>query len=140
MIPRPGCSMDEHLFITHRSAVYGDTSLFPVRLKDADDIQYLLKQEITQTFPFFKRARKSHISTTADLISLLSAPSDTYGESTDNQFELEQVLVILKNIFEDPFTIYKCYTIRCGDSTRSIDDNTIVGFVIIRLKFKVIKD
>ncbi|XP_065369067.1 cilia- and flagella-associated protein 61-like [Calliphora vicina] len=133
--PRPDCRIDEQLFITHRSAVYGDISVFPLRPQDVDDIKTILKEESSNSYTFPKRTARSRISTIADRISFksyLSQRSDSYEELTANQYDLQQVSDILKSIFKDPFSVYKCFTIRCGDSTRSEDDNKLVGFVIVR--------
>lgn len=133
--PRPDCRIDEELFITHRSAVYGDISVFPARPQDVNDIKNIMKEESNNSKPLPKRAARSRISTIVDRISYksyLTQPSDSYEELTANQYDLEQVSAILENIFEDPFSVYKCFTIRCGDSTRSEDDNKLVGFAIVR--------
>ncbi|KAI8127370.1 Cilia- and flagella-associated protein 61 [Lucilia cuprina] len=135
VIPRPGCNLKEQLFITHRSAVFGDISLYPARPNDLDNIKALIKQERSNIYPSARRSALSRISTIADRMSFksyLSLRSDSYVDVPAYQYDLEQTLKILKHIFEDRFSVYKCFTIRCGDACKSIDNNTMVGFVIVK--------
>ncbi|KAM7343044.1 cilia- and flagella-associated protein 61-like [Cochliomyia hominivorax] len=132
---RPDCLIDEHLFITHRSAVYGDISLFPVTPDDVKPIKKLILEESSEGRFSSQQKARSGISTTDDRFSFkshLSERSGSYMEISANQHDLDHVTDILKHIFEDPFSEYAGYTIRCGDSSRPKQDNTIVGFVIVR--------
>lgn len=105
-----------------------------MRKSDETSIIKLLTQEDGHIYPSLKRAR-SYISTIANRVSVKSMhllDTDSFEESATTQEDIVQVKAILTNIFEDSYSVYKCFTIRCGDSTRPIDDNKIVGFVIIR--------
>lgn len=136
--PRPSCKIDEHLFITHRSAIYGDLTLFPVKPEDTEAIKQLLSDQVPQVIPIPRRTRHTRMSSIA---SRMSAPTvEPYsshisisGDDEDQlQYDLKVVLAILENIFQDPCSKYQCFTIKCGDSAKSGEDNVTVGFVILR--------
>ncbi|XP_073848569.1 cilia- and flagella-associated protein 61-like [Musca autumnalis] len=136
--PRPGCKIDEHLFITHRSAIYGDITLYPVQPEDIVDIKQLLSDEVPTIMAIPRRTRQSRRATIASKMTFTISATDTshisiIADDEDQlQYDLRVVMAIVENIFSDPFSKYQCFTIKCGDSTQSKEQNVTVGFVILR--------
>ncbi|XP_013110105.2 cilia- and flagella-associated protein 61-like [Stomoxys calcitrans] len=134
VVPQAGCKIDEHLYITQRSAIYGDLQLFPVRKEDTEAIQQLLSKETPETMAMPRKMwRQSRMSTIA---SRMTATTSNIYLNIDNenqmQYDMEVVMSILENIFQEPFSKYQSFTIKCGDSTKAEQENVLVGFVLLR--------
>uniref|UniRef100_A0A1A9X2Z5 DUF4821 domain-containing protein n=1 Tax=Glossina brevipalpis TaxID=37001 RepID=A0A1A9X2Z5_9MUSC len=134
--PRPGCKIFEHLYVTHRSAIYGDLSIVRLRPKDKNDILNLFEdpEETRQTArrttlrSTFVAGRISMVTNVRDMSKMLTS------EDTKNQaaFDRKTVKAYLELILEDPTSSYECFTIRCGNSTKPPDENSLIGFVVIK--------
>ncbi|XP_011293922.1 cilia- and flagella-associated protein 61-like isoform X1 [Musca domestica] len=138
VVPRPGCKIDEHLYITHRSAIYGDLTLYRVEPEDVDAIKRLLNDEVPTIMAIPRRTQQTRRSTIASKITFAISATDTshislIADDEDQlQYDLRIVTAILENIFSDPFSKYQCFTIKCGDSTQPKEKNVLVGFIILR--------
>ncbi|XP_061388706.1 cilia- and flagella-associated protein 61-like [Musca vetustissima] len=136
--PRPGCKIDEHLFITHRSAIYGDITLYRVEPGDVEDIKRLLSDEVPTIMAMPRSTQQTRRSTIASRMLFSIAATDTshlsiIADDEDQlQYDLRIVLAILENIFSDPFSKYQGFIIKCGDSTQAKTENVTTGFVILR--------
>uniref|UniRef100_A0A1A9V8M9 DUF4821 domain-containing protein n=1 Tax=Glossina austeni TaxID=7395 RepID=A0A1A9V8M9_GLOAU len=134
--PRPGCKIDEHLYITHRSAIYGDLSIVRLRPKDKQDILNLFVEPETVelvTRPTTMRttfiaARVSMISNVQDM-SKMSTSEDARNQAA---FDKKTVSAYLDYILENSCSSYECFTIRCGNSIKPPDQNSLIGFVVVK--------
>lgn len=65
-----------------------------------------------------------------------SSSSFSYCSKVNEREELEHELhvldAIMKDVLENEFSEFAVFTIRCGISTRSVRENTAIGFVIVR--------
>ncbi|XP_037895350.1 cilia- and flagella-associated protein 61-like [Glossina fuscipes] len=134
--PRPGCKIDEHLYITHRSAIYGDLSIVRLRPKDKQDILNLFAEP--ETVELVTRRTTTRSTFIASRVSMISNVQDmskmTMSEDVRNQaaFDRKSVNAYLDHILENSCSSYQCFTIRCGNSTKPPDENSLIGFVIIK--------
>ncbi|XP_075169794.1 cilia- and flagella-associated protein 61-like isoform X1 [Haematobia irritans] len=133
--PRPYCKIAEDLYITHRSAIYGELTLFHVQPEDVKDIKQLLSIESPHTLAIPRATSKSTIAAAANGSSFTVASSHislNMEDEDQQQYDIKVVREILEDIFQNPFSEYQCFIIKCGDATKPKDDNVIVGFVILR--------
>ncbi|XP_075169795.1 cilia- and flagella-associated protein 61-like isoform X2 [Haematobia irritans] len=132
--PRPYCKIAEDLYITHRSAIYGELTLFHVQPEDVKDIKQLLSIESPHTLAIPRATSKSTIAAAANGSSFTVASSHislNMEDEDQQQYDIKVVREILEDIFQNPFSEYQCFIIKCGDATKPKDDNVIVGFVIL---------
>uniref|UniRef100_A0A1A9Z0I7 DUF4821 domain-containing protein n=1 Tax=Glossina pallidipes TaxID=7398 RepID=A0A1A9Z0I7_GLOPL len=135
--PRPGCKIDEHLYITHRSAIYGDLSIVRLRPKDKQDILNLFV-EPEETVELVKRRTTMRTTFIAARVSMITNVQDmskmTTSEDVRNQaaFDSKTVEAYLDYILENSCSSYQCFTIRCGNSIKPPDQNSLIGFVVIK--------
>lgn len=47
-------------------------------------------------------------------------------------FDRKTVQIYLDHILENPSSSYQCFSIRCGNSTKPPDENSLIGFVLIK--------
>ncbi|XP_030555401.1 cilia- and flagella-associated protein 61 isoform X1 [Drosophila novamexicana] len=108
------------IYITHRSAIFGEISLYRLESTDFDIVVDLAKGG--QMF--------------SDLRDLSSDSSFSYNSKV-NAFvnidnEVQVIQQIMNDVLEKENSNYDVFTIRCGNSTKAAIHNTAIGFVILR--------
>ncbi|XP_017959932.1 cilia- and flagella-associated protein 61 [Drosophila navojoa] len=119
---RPSDVFDlQEIFITHRSTIFGEISLFPLQNEDIDLIMDMFSDvnkpahERTYSSASVSYAYNSKINTLADI---------------DN--EILVIKQIMADVLSNKNSEYNFFTIRCGNSTRPVQENTAVGYVVLR--------
>ncbi|EDW56825.1 GM15944 [Drosophila sechellia] len=112
-------SLDD-VFITHRSTIFGEISLYKLEKEDVAHVHNLALGNL----PSNTQTPNS------------SSSSFSYCSKVNEREELEHELhvldAIMKDVLENEFSEFAVFTIRCGISTRSVRENTAIGFVIVR--------
>ncbi|KMY95857.1 cilia- and flagella-associated protein 61 isoform X2 [Drosophila simulans] len=112
-------SLDD-VFITHRSTIFGEISLYKLEKEDVAHVHNLALGNL----PSSTQTPNS------------SSSSFSYCSKVNEREELEHELhvldAIMKDVLENEFSEFAVFTIRCGISTRSVRENTAIGFVIVR--------
>ncbi|XP_052841054.1 cilia- and flagella-associated protein 61 isoform X2 [Drosophila gunungcola] len=121
VVSRPSneCSLAE-VYITHRSTIFGEVSLYKLRKEDVSVVHTLavgiLAKEISSP------------DSTASSFSYCSK----INERAELEHELHVLDAIMKDVLEKEFSEFAVFTIRCGNSTKSAKQNTSIGFVVLR--------
>lgn len=110
----------EEVFITHRSTIFGEISLYKLQKEDVSVVHSL------------------SLGNTTELGSPAESDSSSvsYCSKVNLRAEVENELVVLdaimKDVLENEFSDFYVFTIRCGNSTKPANENTSVGFVVVR--------
>lgn len=122
MVARPStlCDRDE-VFITHRSTIFGEISMYKMTKEDVPVVHSLALGNLPD---------KDHSSGSSDNVSM--SYCSKIIERADLEHELHTLDKIMKDVLENEFSEFAVFTIRCGNSTRSIRHNTPIGYVVIR--------
>ncbi|KAH8253481.1 hypothetical protein KR032_005678, partial [Drosophila birchii] len=111
--------MDE-VFITHRSTIFGEVSIYEMT---KDDMQVVLDLAVGN------RPEKT-------VSPSMSSEGVSYCSMVNERAELEHELRVLESIMidvlENEFSEFSVFTIRCGNSSKSIKHNTPIGYVVLR--------
>ncbi|KAH8389744.1 hypothetical protein KR200_000871 [Drosophila serrata] len=121
VIARPTSLPDlEEVFITHRSTIFGEISIYEMT---KEDVPVVLKLVVGSL------AEKGHSPS-------YSSEGVSYCAMVNERAELENEMRVLEDIMadvlENEFSEFSVFTIRCGNSTKSIEHNTPIGYVVLR--------
>ncbi|XP_023037946.1 cilia- and flagella-associated protein 61 [Drosophila willistoni] len=121
--PRPSklTSLDD-LYITHRSTMFGEISLYALEEEDATVIRNMI---LGSAEPF-------QSVTSSDASSCSFSYASKINEYAQVEHEWQIVNEIIKDVLFNKLSEFYFYTIRCGNSTKPAKENTIIGFVILR--------
>ncbi|XP_041448084.1 uncharacterized protein LOC111080538 isoform X2 [Drosophila obscura] len=112
----------EEVYITHRSTIFGEISLYELQKDDVAVVRAL--------------AIGTSASANDDNSSSSHASSFSYtskiNEAADLEHEIEVINAIMKDVLENELTEFAVYTIRCGNSAKAASENTAIGFVVLR--------
>ncbi|KAH8307392.1 hypothetical protein KR044_011244 [Drosophila immigrans] len=117
--PSEMSNLDE-IYITHRSTIFGEISLYRLEREDVETIQRLAM----------------NYQVDVDSKSLSYSGSFSYSSKvnthahTDN--EVRVIEQIMEDVLENPLSEFDVFTIRCGNSCKPAHENTPIGFVIVR--------
>ncbi|KAH8402349.1 hypothetical protein KR009_011514 [Drosophila setifemur] len=119
VVSRPsGEDNQEDVYITHRSTIFGEISLYKLEKEDVDEVRALMLGNLAA------EPAGSEVS------------SVTYCSKVNEREELENEIQtlngIMKDVLENEFSEFAVFTIRCGNSSRPARENTSVGFVVLR--------
>ncbi|XP_017024545.1 cilia- and flagella-associated protein 61 isoform X1 [Drosophila kikkawai] len=122
VMARPTSVSDlDEMYITHRSTIFGEISIYEMT---KDDMPVVLSLAIGNM------SEKNHTSLSSENASV------TYCSKVNERAELEHELRVLEDIMmdvlENEFSEFLVFTIRCGNSTKSIERNTPIGYVVLR--------
>ncbi|KAH8407517.1 hypothetical protein KR222_004808, partial [Zaprionus bogoriensis] len=108
-------NLDE-IYITHRSTIYGELSLYRMEARDVETIQSLAVDAGNN-----EESRRSSYS---------------YNSKVNTKVHLHNELQVIEQIISDALqnedSEFDVFTIRCGNSTKPREENTTVGYVILR--------
>ncbi|KAH8305921.1 hypothetical protein KR018_004134 [Drosophila ironensis] len=117
--PSAETNLDE-VFITHRSTIFGEISLYKLRREDVSVVLGLASSNMDDPKPG-----------TGSQGSSVSYCSKV-NENLDTENELDVLRAIMKEVLDTNFSQFSVFTIRVGNSTKSAKENTPVGFVVLR--------
>ncbi|XP_030387028.1 cilia- and flagella-associated protein 61 [Scaptodrosophila lebanonensis] len=108
----------DQLYITHRSIIHGDVSVYRI---EPTDVQMIQKFALDGYSP-----------------EINSVGSSTSYASKINEYgyvEREYKLLnqIMNSVLYHHHSEFSIWTIRCGDSTKPASENTLIGFVVLKL-------
>ncbi|XP_017054423.1 cilia- and flagella-associated protein 61 isoform X2 [Drosophila ficusphila] len=110
----------DDVYITHRSTIFGEISLYKLRKEDVAVVHNLALGSL---------AKERHSATT-------TSSSFSYCSKINERAELDQELhvldAIMKDVLENELSDFAVFTIRCGNSTKAVHQNTPIGFVVLR--------
>ncbi|SPP72843.1 cilia- and flagella-associated protein 61 [Drosophila guanche] len=119
----------EEVYITHRSTVFGEISLYALQKEDVAVIRSLAAGN-SETISNDSSSSSSS-STSSSLVSSFSHTSKI-NTAADLEHEIEVINAIMKDVLENELTEFAVYTIRCGNSAKAARENTAIGFVVLR--------
>lgn len=110
----------------------GELSLNPIGKDDVKDILDLI--ECMESHSIELTCNEAEFSMSSDSIQEYRSNHSNKKSSVSirQEFESHAVKTIVDEIFDNPYSEYKGFTIRCGNSAKSPSENVIVGFVFIR--------
>ncbi|XP_034109209.1 cilia- and flagella-associated protein 61 isoform X1 [Drosophila albomicans] len=117
--PSEMSNLDE-VYITHRSTIFGEISLYRLEREDVETVQRLA-MDLKIDFESKSISYSSSFS--------YSSKVNTHVH-TDN--EVRVIEQIMEDVLENPHSEFDVFTIRCGNSSKPAHDNTPIGFVIVR--------
>lgn len=107
-----------------------------MRAEDLAEVTELVSEEDLKNKTMPLRLVRNRIADRLTATSHLSSQGEVHvGQDPTNEANWnykQQILNILDEVLTDSEIEYQCFTIRCGDSTRTINENLIVGFILIR--------
>ncbi|XP_067630104.1 cilia- and flagella-associated protein 61-like isoform X2 [Eurosta solidaginis] len=118
LVPRPGSKIDDNVYIINRSTIFGYMGAMNILPEDVAYVEKILEKSNAM---LNKRASTYSVTISHHIILSPEAMAET-----------RLVQAVLADVFDNPNSDYHFLTIRCGDSMRSMESTTIVGFVIIR--------
>uniref|UniRef100_W8BNN2 Uncharacterized protein C20orf26 n=1 Tax=Ceratitis capitata TaxID=7213 RepID=W8BNN2_CERCA len=124
LVPRPGTRIDDTVYIINRSTIFGHMGVMNLLPEDVIVIERILEKS---TAMLNKRASTY---TVYGLKQSFFLPPETCAEAA-------LVSQVISDVFDNPMSEFHFLTIRCGDSMRSMENNVIVGFVIVRPFFRL---
>ncbi|KAH8327104.1 hypothetical protein KR074_002746, partial [Drosophila pseudoananassae] len=110
----------EEVYITHRSTIFGEISLYKLEKDDVSVVHSLSLGNTTEV--------GSPAGSNSSSVSYCSKIN--LREETEN--ELVVLDAIMKDVLENEYSDFHVFTIRCGNSTKPAKENTSVGFVVVR--------
>ncbi|ALC42280.1 CG30275, partial [Drosophila busckii] len=110
----------EDVYITHRSTIFGEISLYKLEANDVETVQDLILGGSTQMTSSFLYPDSSF------------SYSSKVNAYADIEHELNVLNLIMTDVLNNDDTEYFAFTIRCGNSTKLAQENTIIGFVFLR--------
>ncbi|XP_034480066.1 cilia- and flagella-associated protein 61 [Drosophila innubila] len=117
--PSEMSNLDE-IYITHRSNIFGEISLYRLQREDADIVQGLAK----------------NFQLEIDKKGLSASSSFSYSSKVNTHAHSDNELIVIEQIMEDVLandsSDFDVFTIRCGNSSKPAKENTAIGFVILR--------
>ncbi|KAH8284805.1 hypothetical protein KR054_001226, partial [Drosophila jambulina] len=120
---RPTSKPDlDEVYITHRSTIFGEISIYQMT---KDDVQVVLDLAVGN-LP--KKHVPQSLTSSSESVSYLSH----VNERAELEHELQVLEDIMTDVLENEFSEFTVFTIRCGNSTKSIEHNTPIGYVVLR--------
>ncbi|KAH8370674.1 hypothetical protein KR093_004626 [Drosophila rubida] len=117
--PSEMSNLDE-VYITHRSTIFGEISLYRLEKEDVETIRRLAL----------------NLKIDGDHAIMSYSSSFSYSSKVNTQVhadnEVHVIEQIMTDVLENPHSEFDVFTIRCGNSSRPAHENTSIGFVIIR--------
>ncbi|XP_001360498.2 cilia- and flagella-associated protein 61 isoform X1 [Drosophila pseudoobscura] len=114
----------EEVYITHRSTIFGEISLYELQKEDVAVIQALAVGPSVSDV----KSDGSFGSSTGSSFSYTSK----INESAELKNEIEVITAVMKDVLENELSEFAVYTIRCGNSAKAARENTAIGFVVLR--------
>lgn len=109
----------------------GELSLHPVGPDDMNDIIEMIT--CTESHAIELTCDQRDDSVSSDTINQSrSTATNVDRPSIRQEYETTAVKAILDEIYSNPLSEYKGFTIRCGNSSKDASMNVMVGFVFTR--------
>ncbi|KAH8234415.1 hypothetical protein KR038_009519, partial [Drosophila bunnanda] len=110
----------EEVFITHRSTIFGEISIYEMTKEDVKVVLDLAVGNLPD-----KTRSPSFSSEGVSYCSMVN-------ERAELEHELRVLEDIMTDVLENKFSEFSVFTIRCGNSKKSIKHNTPIGYVVLR--------
>lgn len=110
----------------------GELSLHPVGQDDVADILELISCSESHSIELTCDEKDASLSSESINDSKSTNSYFINQNSLRQDFESMAVKAILDEIFNNPYSEYKGFTIRCGNSAKNHLANVIVGFIFTR--------
>ncbi|XP_050743585.1 cilia- and flagella-associated protein 61 isoform X2 [Drosophila biarmipes] len=121
VVSRPSnVSNIDEVYITHRSTIFGDISLYKLEKEDVSLVHKMALGNLDKDVH------------SADSSSSSFSYCSKINEREELEHELRFLDAIMKDVLENEFSEFSVFTIRCGNSTRPAKENTSIGFVVLR--------